>query len=1309
MAGFFQRNVHRYAEFVVSRKWVIFGIMGVVLAASGAGLSKLHFDTTFRVWQPPDAPQLLTFDEMMLKFGNDDTIMLAFKDEKGLLNNRALSHIQRMTEEFWRVNAVKRMDTLTNFSVTRAGRIESETTAVLATKTHLIAAGDDHDLWVWDRKTWTPQHLTGHDGVVDHLAVSPDQKILYSAGNDRNIRVHELATGKLLGVLRGAPEHISALALSPDGSRLIAGSFKTTLVFDTKELTRVARLDGGEDFITKLAVAPDGDTLLVASQAIDLYSLKSGQKLRSIGAHQAWVTGLVLSQDGTQAYSSDDAGFIYATELASGTSRELLHEPKLMILSLLLTKSQGSVVAGFSDGTIRAVPVARGVPVVSRIHDDWVIDLTEDDKGRIFAASRDRNVSIHVPGQGPDIRTLAAHRAPVRRLLLEGNELFTSGDDNDLYVWDLTTLTMKARLPRTTLRPVAPPQKVVGGGSTGAKFKNVFRYPVEIRVGGEKKGVVGGGESQRFDGIPVPPSAVCTDDSSCTGTQYCDYEADPPTCTARANVEAYLAGTNVRVWSGETVIVEGKDSSVQVPPEEPFAVSEFVLAPVDPRARLGALKKAFASAEDQAALTSALKSVVGEGPLEDEAFLSPSEAGRLAEAMKAEAKPPSAGLIEFLTTFEQFKLNPLRLPVTPGRLREQTLLLMRGPRSVAIGAVINPEKDSTVLLASLHLVEGQNPLKEEIRIRAEFERILAQEEVQTGYKIYLAGDAIQDTTFQEYAQRDLGRLFPLFILMIVVILLIWYRRPAGVFLPLGLILSAIVITMGISGHMGAELNNMTVTVPQVVLACTIGDANHVFNHYIDRLRHGDSRETAIRDAIETNFVPCFWTSITTTLGFLSMLQASIRPIGTFGWMAAIGSTAAWVGTFTLMPAVLSLLPVPKNLHAGVGDEKSTSGFFGWMDKKLVGLSQYVNSIPKTIVFMGAVVVAVASYGSTKISFDTNQLEFFAETAPYRQAAKFVEDNLTGPFGIRIMVDTGEPGGIRKTKYLAAIDKLQHHLEGMSEVTTVAGLGDIQKSMNRVMNSDLAEDFRIPETDAEASAYYSAYTFSLRAGLELTNRVSADEASTLVDVRLKNHASGWIINWGHELEEWAKINVPEVKVTPTGKAWLFAHMLSEMASAFFQDVSQAVITISFLLLVLARSLRLGILAMTVNLAPVFITIGFTALFGVTMDLSVLVSVSVAMGIVVDDTIHYVAKYKRLIDSGATHDHAAAELAQEHSKASVATMLILVCGFAMFTFTDYMINRNFGATTATMLLIGAFLDLLLHPAMLKLWGPARVRSS
>jgi hypothetical protein len=626
-----------------------------------------------------------------------------------------------------------------------------------------------------------------------------------------------------------------------------------------------------------------------------------------------------------------------------------------------------------------------------------------------------------------------------------------------------------------------------------------------------------------------------------------------------------------------------------------------------------------------------------------------------------------------------------------------------------VGSVINEAGDATMVFANVHMGEDTNPLEKGFEVRRGVEALLAKETAATGVHFELAGDCIQDTVFAEYAMRDAQVLMPAFLMAVILVLSIWYRRPAGVLLPIGLVMLAVVNTMGVGGLFGAQLNNMTIAVPQIVLAACVGDLNHVFNGFVDRIRHGAERRQAVIDTIVYEFVPCFWTASTTAIGFFSMmLTTDVAPIRTLGWMGGVASMAAWFGTFTVMPCILTYLPV-RPADRRPEPSAATAGkvsFFDRLDAAMVALSGYVGRTAGTLVFMAVVVIGVAVLGFTRVKFDSKSVELFAEDAPFRRAYNFIDRNITGPIGATVVVDTGEPGGVRKVKHLETLSRIHAHLEGDPLVRSATGLDGILKGMNRAMNGDLDERYAVASSDDAASAYYNAYTFSLRAGLELNNRVSADESKTLIDVRLADVSATKLVQWGHALEAWAQTQTPGTKVQVTGKLWLYSNSLTSAAENFFSDIGQAVFTISITLFFLARGLRLGLISMIVNFLPLFITVGFASLLGFDMDLSVLVSCSIAMGIVVDDTIHYVAKYKRLLeDHGFTHAEATAELAKEHSKASVATMLVLVGGFAMFLFTDYQINRNLGMTVATILTVGISFDLLVLPAMLKIWGPAR----
>jgi uncharacterized protein len=1285
-------------ELILRRRVIVLALAATILSGAVYGVTRLQIDTRIRTWFQEGSPEVAAYDLRLAKFGSDDLLGVTFRDENGLMNNHALGSIRRITDELWKVRNIKRVDSLANFPLIRASRLELESPAFAITPAWIAAAGDHWDILVWDRKSWQLRQLVGHEGLVEHLVLSPDRKRLYSGSVDRTVREWDLESGREIRVLRGAPEAVSALQLSPDGKRIYAGSYKSLVVWDSDSGRRLTRVEHGEDYVTRVAISPDGRRVYAASKTIAVFDAEKLERTASWSAHRDFVTALVLSKDGKHLYSSADDGTVIHWDTESGAAKTLLSIEGAYVGCLALSSDEEQVIAGLSDGTLRAIPRAGGHPITTHMHDDWITDLAVGPDGRVYSASRDHDVGVHFPGQGPSTASLRAHRAPVRRVMLdEAGTLFTLGDDGDLYAWDTSRPAIVRRLYRGIPQELPPPVQF-GGPATGkVAVHNGFRFPIALRIAGKPHGTVLGSKSIQISGLEIASPKPCSDDSSCGKAEYCDFEADEPICIGRALVEAFVPGTEVRLWAGAGVLSADRTVTIQVPAEDAFSNSEIAVAPPDPRTRVGELVNATSSAE-RPVIEAALEKLLGSDAKDPAAFLTP----KLAESLR-DTLPDSFSdeLRRLLGRHAQASISPIALPVQPFRLLEEKQILTRGPRPTAKGIFVNEAVDTTVIAATIQTDQEKNPIPLLLTVRKSLEAILEEEKPRSGHDYHLIGDVVQDTLFFEIAQRDIKRLFPFFILAVILILSFWYRRPAGVFLPLTLVLVAITITVGYASLMGATVNNLTVGVPQVVLCCTIGDLNHIFNGYLDRLRHGDDKHTAIVHTMMINFVPCFWTAATTAIGFWSMIIGTdIVPVLQFGWMGGIGAMAAWFGTFTVMPCILSWLPLPKKL----GQEESQGAFAARMDRRMVAVAKYVNATAGTLCVIAVIAAAIAVYGLFKSSYDTSPLKAFHEDSAIRRGIRFSEEHIGGPFSIAVMVDTGEQGGVRKVKHLEQIEKLQNYILTTDAVTSVTSLVDIIRSMNRVMTQDLSDQYRIPETDTIASGHYSTYTMSLSAGQEITNLVSSDESTTLIDVRVVDRTSSARMDWGRGIEAWAAQNTPGLKVTITGKSWLYSNTSFHIGEVFLQDVAQAVVAISITLFFLARSWRLGLIALFINLIPLAITVGFTSLRGTVLDLAVLISSTVAMGIVVDDTIHYITKYKWLRESGHTHEETTIELAKEHSKSTISTTLILLGGFVMFVFTDYMINRNFGLTTATMLGVGVFFDLLVGPAFLKFFAPS-----
>lgn len=1284
-----------YARFAVRRKWLVFIAMGVLLVAMAFGLPRYEFRASYRIWFSEDSPTFKQFVDMIHDFGSDGVVLVVLREpDEGVVTNRALGAIERLTAAFWKIEGVKRVDSLSNFATVRAARIEHESGAFAVGPSWVAASGANDDIFIWDTATFAKRRLVGHSGLVEHLVASPDGARLYSAGLDRSVHIWDVASGDLVRVLGGVPNQVSALTLSADGSTIVAGSHRSVVAFDIASGTKLWRKELHDDYVTRLLIV--GDRVYAASRSIEVLDLKTGANQARWAGHEGFVTALTSGRGDGRVLSAGEDGRVIEWD-AAGASTELCHLEGLAALSLALRGD--AIVAGFADGTVREFEGNGAAPIVSHVHDDWVVDLVVD-RGIVYAASRDRMVSMHVPGQGPRTVLLEAHRAAVRRVIAGADgRIYSLGDEGDVYVWDPQAQRILARLNRAKTPSVRAAVPISGERFSAIEVANGFRYPVRIRVGGEDRGTVDGGRRLKIDRVPLVDPKPCDDDAACGQGQYCDWEADEPVCAGTIVVEAFAPGSEALVWAGDTAVAEGSTVVVRVPADEPFSVSPVVKAPVDPRATVRGFRHAFGKPVDHA-----LGAILGKAAGDPDTFITPDTANRIADRLSALPSPPEDA-VKFLTTLSQAKLSPLNLPQQPFRLREAIHHMMRPPGRPAEGAVLNEARDTTMIAVSVNLDDETKALDRLFVVRDGVQAALDAEIEKTGFEFKLTGDIIQDTNMIEYARRDLERVFPAFMFVIAALLLLTYRRISGVFLPLGLVALSVLLCMGLAAHLGAELNNMTVGVPQIVVAACIGDAVHIFNGYVDRLRQGQSREDATVGTVTANWSPCLWTTASTAIGFYSLSWSDIGPVGTFGWMAGIGVVGAFVISFAIMPGVMALLPVPKRFREGAVAEEKPSGFDEWIDARMGDIARYVNASTGSILFMSIILAAISLYGLRFMSFDSNAIRFFAADSEFRQASRFIEDHISGPVSLQVVVDTGEPGGIRKTKHMEQVAKLRDRMRGHEAITGAVSLSDTMKSMNRVMTRDVDENYRTPRSDADLSSYYNAYTFSLRAGMELTDRVNADESATRITVRLKDRSSGWMLAWGDDLMKWAESSLEGVKVSITGKTWLFSNMLSSISRGFFQNVGSAVLMICLVMFALTRRFGLWFVACVANVLPLAMTMGLLSWGGESLDLSILVSCCVAIGIIVDDSIHFISKYTRLRDKGRNHDDAIEGTILEAGKAMIFTTAVLVSGLAMFTMTDFAVNRNFGVTVAIMLTVGMLFDLTALPAMIRVFHSKR----
>lgn len=1287
----FRAFVAAYADFVVRRRGLVLVLAVLLLAAGASGLPFLKTQTTFRIWHHPDAPEVKDYDRMLETFGSDDTALIAFSDPQGILRNEGLAAIDRMTQALWRVEHVKRVDSLTNFTLLKTSLADHESPALAVWGDRIWVAGEAGAIVEIDRRTRATRRLLGHEGTVMHLAAGGDGKSLVSGGLDRQVIVWDLERGAPRYTLRGAPGNISALALSEDATRVYAGSHGAVLGWDVASGRRLFHRPFGEEFVTALATTSAG--IWVASRTVAVIDPESGTTRQEWPEPGAFVTELLSARDGQRVFLGSEDGRVLA--LSSGAAPKVLQAAGPAAILSLAEGPSGALWVGTSTGTLLELAAESRPAAPLRAHRAPILDLAVAGDGAVFTASFDHDVAVTRPGAAP--LTLGAHRAVVRRVMLapSGRELYSVGDDAAVYVWRIDgsgAPVLADHFSRVELSVVEATSPIAGGEpSASLHVQSLLAHPVELVVSGVPGGRVDPGGQWSIEALRAGPRRSCTDQSQCLAGQSCDFEEG--VCINPARVEAVIPGTQVRVWAGLVHLSPGTATTLRIPSEDAFSLEEVALSPLPSEATVGGLLAAHRQPEVKAALGAALTAA---DLAEPTTFLSPAVAARARDAL-AETESTS-GARRVLGELAERKLAANRLPIEPGRLRETRWRLLRPPSPIAEGFVINGALDTTLVFVSLHQPDHEHALDRMVHLHQELDRLVAAEKPRTGYDYHLSGEVIMDTSFKTYAEGDMQRLGPVFAVVCAVLLALLFRRPAGVLLPMGAILMAIGFTMGTASWFGASINNMTGAVPQVIMACCLGDAVHLLTGWISGVKAGKSAPEAARETVRENFWPCTITAETTVVGFIALIPSEIGPISSFGWIAAIGAAAAFVFSFTVMPAVMSFLPVGRAGSKGPGGH-GAADVSDRAEKLLERWGTWVLRRPRTVAAVVLGLTAIGGYGVAGVTFDTNPIKNFKPGTPFRAASEVIERKISGPVGVEIMIDTQEPRGLRKTAHLQKLAALQAHLEQSPLVTKVVGLPDIHRAINRAFNQDKTERYELPASDVLASAYYDAYTLSLPAGMELNNRVSEDESKTRLTVRMRSVSSVRVTEWQAETQRWIDQHLPGMKATISGKFLVYATMTNKLTQSFLWNVGSAVLMITLSMMLVLASVRLGFVSMFPNIVPGIWAIGMVSLAGVPLDVSIIVSLCVAIGVVVDDTIHFLAKYKiarrersaedALID---TFRHAGLPLS--------FTTVVLCSGFAIFMASDYQITASFGLTTTITFLAGVILDFTLTPALVKL---------
>lgn len=553
--------------------------------------------------------------------------------------------------------------------------------------------------------------------------------------------------------------------------------------------------------------------------------------------------------------------------------------------------------------------------------------------------------------------------------------------------------------------------------------------------------------------------------------------------------------------------------------------------------------------------------------------------------------------------------------------------------------------------------------------------------------VYLSGIVMMNNAFGEATIYDMSHLLPLAILLILTMVFLLLRSITGTVITFVVILFSVMTAFGLAGWLGIELSSPVMSAPIIILTLAVADCVHILSTWMTELRSGSDKKTAMRESLRVNFIPVFLTSITTAIGFLSLNSSDSPPFGDLGNVAAMGVMAAFVLSITLLPALASILPVSVK-------QRETKTI-----KVMSSIADWVIAKQKTLLFGGGVLAILLIALIPRNELNDVFVEYFDERIEFRTDTDFIVENLTGIYYVDYSIDSGESGKISEPKVLADIKKFTDWMETQPEVIHVNSVTDTFTRLNKNMHGDDEAYYKLPDSRELAAQYLLLYEMSLPFGLDLNNQIDIDKKSTRVSVTLKTLSTKQILDFEQRVDQWMLQNIPDLHTVGASPSIMFAHIGMKNIISMLSGTTIALVLISLILVLALKSWRYGLLSLIPNLVPAGIAFGIWALIDGEIGLALSVVTAMTLGIVVDDTIHFLSKYLRARrEKGLSAEDAVRYAFSTVGIALWVTSVALVAGFLVLSTSAFKLNSGMGLLTAIVIAIALIVDFFLLPPLL-----------
>lgn len=607
-----------------------------------------------------------------------------------------------------------------------------------------------------------------------------------------------------------------------------------------------------------------------------------------------------------------------------------------------------------------------------------------------------------------------------------------------------------------------------------------------------------------------------------------------------------------------------------------------------------------------------------------------------------------------------------------------------------IGRLISAQSHVSIISTTVQL-PGIHPTSEVPEVVAFIRQLKSKYQAKyPNIDIYLSGIVMMNNSFAESSQHDAKTLIPIMFLVITLLMVLLLKTVSGTIATLIIIIASIAGAMGLAGWVGMFLTGPSATTPTMVMTLAVADCIHILTSQFYEMRRGTAKREAILRSLRINFQPVFLTSITTAIGFLSLNFSDAPPFRDLGNMVATGVIIAFLLSISLFPALLSLMKF------NVRQQQKTE--VDYMDK----LSHFVIKQRKKLLPISTLIIISLVIFIPRNELNDDFVQYFDKSMDFRQATDFMQENIHGMTIIFYSIKSGESSGINKPDFLAVTDKFTQWMRAQPETDHVLSLTDTIKRLNKNMHGDKPEYYKLPENQDLSAQYLLLFEMSLPYGLDLNDQLNVDKSGIRIMVTYKNITSNQILAMEQRVKDWFEKNGQPYSVDAASPNLMFAHIGQRNIISMLTGTSVALVVISLLLGFALKSARFGLLSLIPNLVPAGVAFGLWGLFVGEVGLALSVVSGMTLGIIVDDTVHFLSKYlhgrrDKQLDSIAAVRYAFASV----GRALWITTLVLTMGFTVLAQSSFRLNSDMGLLTAVTICIALIVDFFFLPPLLILF--------